>query len=71
MKTTCAVLFGIMTALVARSAQDRPARPERPAAPQPIDVATRQALLDVTARIGSDHERGRVMSAMLREGVLR
>jgi hypothetical protein len=38
---------------------------------QPIDVAARQALLDVTARIGSDYERGRVMSAMLREGALR
>jgi hypothetical protein len=38
---------------------------------QPIDDATRKALLETTGRIGSDHERGRVMSAMLREGAVR
>jgi hypothetical protein len=40
-------------------------------ATQPVGGATKQALLDEASRIGSRHERGLVLSAMLREGTLR
>jgi hypothetical protein len=36
----------------------------------PDGVATKQALLEAASRIGSGHERGLVLSAMLREGTL-
>src|SRR4029078_9967022 len=39
-------------------------------AARPMDEATRQVLLEKANQISSDHERGRVLSAMFRSGSL-